>query len=99
MSNLAICDFDGVIANITEHTHIAQRRAEAFVLEQEPRPHGEAERKVLSTFFYSERGFFDSQLVEYDRPMDGWHRALTRLSQEYDRVVILTSRPPSMSEA
>jgi hypothetical protein len=99
MSKMAICDFDGVIADIAEHTKIAQERAKAFVLQQAPGLDGEAERKALSRFFYSERGFFDNKLVEYDQLMSGCNKALAHLSQEYDKVVVVTSRPPSMREA
>jgi hypothetical protein len=99
MSRIAILDFDGVIANIAEHTKIAQERAKAFVLQQAPGLDGEVERKALSTFFYSERGFFDNQLVECDQLMTGCDKALAHLLQEYDNVVVLTSRPPSMREA
>jgi hypothetical protein len=35
-SRMAICDFDGVIADIAEHTKIAQERAKASVLQQAP---------------------------------------------------------------
>jgi 3-deoxy-D-manno-octulosonate 8-phosphate phosphatase KdsC-like HAD superfamily phosphatase len=44
MSRLAICDFDGVIADIAEHTKIAQERAKAFVRQQTPSLDKEAER-------------------------------------------------------
>jgi beta-phosphoglucomutase-like phosphatase (HAD superfamily) len=99
MSRLAICDFDGVIADIAEHTKIAQERAKAFVLQQTPSLDKEAERKALSRFFYSERGFFDTRLIEHDQLMSGCHQALARLSREYDKIVVVTSRPPSMREA
>ncbi len=99
MSRLAISDFDGVIANITEHTKIAQERAKAFALALALDPKDEAYRKALSTFFYSERGFFDNELVRCDQLMSGCGNALAQLLQEYDKVIVLTSRPISMREA
>lgn len=99
MSNIAICDFDGVIADTTEHTKIAQERARAFVFQQAPGLDEKAERKALSRFFYSEQGFFDTRLVEHDQLIRGCHQALARLAQEYDTIVVVTSRPPSMREA
>lgn len=99
MSKIAISDFDGVIANITEHTKIAQERAKAFALELALDPKEEAYRKALSSFFYSERGFFDNELVKYDQLMSGCGKALAQFSQEYDKVIVLTSRPSSMREA
>lgn len=57
------------------------------------------ERKALSTFFYSERGFFDNELVEYDQLIPGCHRAFAHFSQAYDKIMVVTSRPPSMREA
>lgn len=99
MSKIAIADFDGVIADVREHTKIAQERARAFVREQTPGAEGEAERKALSRFFYSEQGFFDNTLVECDQVVTGCHTALASLLREYDKVVVVTSRPPSMREA
>lgn len=99
MSSIAICDFDGIIADIAEHTKIAQERARTFVLQQTPGQDHAAERKALSRFFYSERGFFDTRLIEDDQLMDGCHQALAHLAREYDQVVVMTSRPPSMREA
>lgn len=99
MSSIAICDFDGVIADNAEHTKIAQERARAFVFQQASGLDNEAERKALSRFFYSEQGFFDNKLVEYDQLIIGCSEALVRLLEKYDRVVILTSRPLSMREA
>src|SRR5579885_54052 len=99
MSKIAICDFDGVIADIAEHTKIAQERARAFVRQQASSLDDAAERKALSRFFYSERGFFDPRLIEQDRPMNGCHQALAHLSQAYDKIVVVTSRPPSLREA
>jgi uncharacterized HAD superfamily protein len=99
MSSIVIVDFDGVIADHTEHTKIAQERARAFIREQAPGSESRPERKVLSTFFYSERGFFDTELVEHDQLMPGCHKALAHFSQAYDKMVIVTSRPLSMREA
>ncbi len=99
MSRIAVCDFDGVIADITEHTKIAQERAKAFVLQQALELDAVAERKALSRFFYSEQGFFDTRLIEHDQLMSGCHQALAHLAQAYDKVVVVTSRPPSMREA
>src|SRR5437660_890581 len=96
MSRIALCDFDGVIADITVHTKIAQERAKAFVLQNAPGLDIEAERKALSRFFYSEQGFFDVKLIEHDQLMSGCDQALADISQEYDKVVVVTSRPPSM---
>lgn len=45
MSSIAICDFDGIIADNAEHTNIAQQRAKAFVLQQASGLDREAERK------------------------------------------------------
>ncbi|HZO75883.1 MAG TPA: hypothetical protein VFB60_27030 [Ktedonobacteraceae bacterium] len=99
MSSIAICDFDGVIADSAEHAKIAQERAKAFMLQQDSSIDREAERKVLSRFFYSEQGFFDNRLIEYDQPMVGCSEALAHLSEKYDNVIVLTSRPLSMREA
>lgn len=99
MSRIAIVDFDGVIADVTEHTKIAQERAKTFVLKQALVSDEQAERKALSTFFYSEQGFFDNTLLEYDQPIPGCIEALTDLLQQYDRVVVVTSRPLSLREA
>ncbi len=99
MSSIAILDFDGVIVDNSIHTNIAQERARAFVREQALDLDRATERKALSTFFYSERGFFDTTLIEYDQLTPGCSKALTDILQEYDTVVILTSRPLSMREA
>lgn len=99
MSSIAILDFDGVIVDATIHTNIAQERARAFIREQALDLDRAAERKALSTFFYSERGFFDTTLIDYDQLIPGCSRALANILQEYDIVVVLTSRPPSMREA
>lgn len=99
MSRIAVCDFDGVVADSAEHTKIAQERAKVFVLQQASDLDEATERKALSRFFYSERGFFDTRLIEHDQLMSGCHQALAHLAQAYDNVVIVTSRPPSMREA
>lgn len=99
MSKIAIVDFDGVIANIEEHVSIAQERARALAGTWNPDTQREEQRKALSSIFYSEQGFFDTELVVYDRLMQGGEVALAQLLQEYESVVILTSRPLSMREA
>lgn len=99
MSKLAIADFDGVIADVAEHVKIARQRAQAFVREQAIDGENEAERKALSSFFYSERGFFDNTLITYDQLVRDCQQALASLLQQYDKVVVLTSRPLSMREA
>ena len=99
MSSIAICDFDGVIADSAEHTKIAQERAKAYLLQQASSLDREDERKALSSFFYSEQGFFDNRLIEYYQLMAGCSEALACLSEQYDHVIVLTSRPLSMREA
>ena len=99
MSSIAILDFDGVIVDPTIHTNIAQERARAFVREHVLDLDRATERKVLSAFFYSEQGFFDTTLIEYDRLMPGCSKVLANISRHYDTVVVVTSRPSFMREA
>ncbi len=99
MSKIAVVDFDGVIADMTIHTQIARERAHAFALQQAPDPESKAYRKAASAFFYSEEGYFDQDLLELDQPVIGSREALRQLLQEYDEVIVLTSRPPSLQEA
>ncbi|QBD80442.1 hypothetical protein EPA93_32500 [Ktedonosporobacter rubrisoli] len=93
MSSIAIVDFDGVIVDMTLHAQRAKELAQAFALAQDADVASEQHRKAMRDFFYSERGFFNAGLFALDRLMDGCIVELTRLVQEYAKVVVVTSRP------
>jgi hypothetical protein len=99
MSSIAILDLDGVIVDISLHAQKALELAETFAISLYPDPDSETYKKARRTFFYSERGVFNVELIELDRLILGCEKALEQLVQEYDKVVVLTSRQQSMREA
>src|SRR6266516_2760775 len=86
MSSIVIVDFDGVIADHSDHTKIAQERARAFVREQAPGSESKAERKALSTFFIANKAFLIlscsntiNSYLDVTRLLHTFHRHMTTL--------------------
>ncbi len=96
MSKICFCDIDNTLADNTERETQARQFADSrFVPELGIIP-SIVYRDAWMKIFYSERAFYNPELLALDTLIDGVLDVLTKLTEAGYTILFLTSRPESL---
>lgn len=97
--DLCICDIDGILAVNLEREIRAQQFADSRFVREEGIIPSVVYRDAWLKIFYSERAFYNPELVPLDIPIEGINEQLLDIQAAGYKLIFLTSRPESLRQA